>query len=611
VVQYCTECDKGGSKLSKEQGSESAVSGSQFIKKEEEMAEEKEAPKRVSRRQFVKGAAVGGAGVAAAGMLASCAPAPVPTTAPGETAAPCPTCLPAGECPPPVWLPEKWDDEADIVVVGYGGAGASAAIAGTDAGAEMLLIEVAPEEFIGGNTICSGGGWTHAYDKDKYLIYLRKLCRGATPDQYLADWAEVETQIIAWMEYLGIGYQQAIHDYGHFFTTEMAEVRPGVSAGAGVSKDSGIDQYRAMDADGNLVRGAGLFKLFADRVAERNVRVMYETRATELVQDGVTKEILGVKAEDKTGKEMYLKARKGVILACGGYENSPYLIDSNVTPGVRVYPAGTPYALGDGIYMSQKVGADIFHMAGIEWRGFGVKPIEGDNTFTINVQDFGSGIVVNSYGKRFYNEDKKLGHTKTYAALEFDGYPDDPTALSDYKGIPAFIIFDEAKRLEGTLVPKGYEWLWTMELYAWSEDNMKEIDSGVIKKADTIKELAEMSGIDPAALEETVNKWNGYCAAGEDLQFGRAPDIMLPIEVPPYYAIEVSPQFINTQGGPKHSNIDGRVLDRASNPIPRLYAAGECGSVYSLMYHGSGNVAEALIVGKIAAENAAADEPWA
>ena len=566
------------------------------------MAEEKEAPKKVSRREFVKGAAA----VASVGALASCAPAATPTTAP-EAA---PTCPPAGECPPPVWLPEKWDDEADIVIVGYGGAGASAAIAGTDAGAECLIIEAAPEKFRGGNTICSGGGWTHAYDKDKYFVYLQKLCRGATPDQYLADWAEVETQIIDYMDYLGIEYTLRIHDYGHFFVTSRTDT--GLQPLMGVSEDSGIDQYSALDADGNITRGAGLFKLFADRVAERDVRVMYETRGMGLIQDGETKEILGVRAVDNTGQDIYLKARKGVMLACGGYENSPSLIDSHCVPGVRVHPAGTPYALGDGVYMAQAVGADIFHMAGIEWRGLSVQPIEQeDSTYTINVQKLGSGVVVNKYGKRFYGEHNKLGHTRTYAATEFDGYPDDPAALSDYKGVPAFIVFDEAKRAAGTLIPKGYEYLWTMELYAWSEDNMQEVDSGLIKRADTIKELAEISGIDPAALEETVNKWNGYAVAGEDLEFGRPADNMAPIEVPPYYALEVKPQFINTQGGPKHSNIDGRVLDRDSNPIPRLYAAGECGSVYSLMYHGSGNVAEALIVGKIAAENAAADEPWA
>jgi len=595
--------------MSEEQGSESAVSRSQSVK-EEEMAEEKEAPRKVSRRQFVKGAAVGGAGVAAAGVLASCAPAATPTTAP-EAA---PTCPPATECAPcpTPWLPEKWDEEADVVIVGFGGAGANAAIAGYDAGAETLILEVAPEGREGGNTKCTGAGMTHAYDKGKYLVYLKKLCRGATPEEYLEDWAEVETGLLDWLDYLGIEYMQIRHDYGHFFTTTVGGV-PGVPE-SGISFDSGIDQYQSLRPDGTLVAAGELFLMFKDHVEERGIPVLYETRATELIQEPATEEILGVKAT-QAGKEIYVKARRGVILACGGYENNPELQDSHVYPGVRIYPAGNPYNLGDGVYMAQAVGADIFHMAGVEYYGYGVLPTEHDAAIPLSLTKLGNGIIVNKYGKRIYNEDKKLSHTRTFHALDFDGYPDDPSALNDYVGIPSYLIFDEAKRLAGPLRdptsghgPTG--WLEVHGLYWWSEDNMEEIESGLIKKADTIKELAENSGIDPAALEDTVNKWNGYCATGEDLQFGRAKDAMLPIEVPPYYAMEMTPCFLNTQGGPKHSNKDGKVLDREDKPIARLYAAGECGSVYSLMYHGSGNVAEAVMVGRLAGENAAALEPW-
>jgi len=332
--------------------------------------------------------------------------------------------------------------------------------------------------------------------------------------------------------------------------------------------------------------------------------------------------VFGVKATDKTGKEKYFKAKKGVLLACGGYENNPQLIDSHILPGVRVRPAGTPYNLGDGVYMAQEAGADIVHMAGCEWMGFGANPPGHDVAIKVELRKLGKGIVVNRFGKRYFNEDKKLDHTRTLVAIEFDGYPDDPTALSDYKGVPSFLIFDEAKRLAGPLAKSKLEpvtdmappvmgFLAVKGLYEWSADNSQEIENGMIKKADSIQELAEIAGIDPVALEETIKNWNDYCQAGEDAEFGRPPNTMGPIEGPPYYAMEIGPLFINTQGGPKHSNLDGKVLDRYDNPIPRLYAAGECGSVYSCMYHGSGNIAEALIVGKLAAETALQEEPWA
>ena len=123
--------------MSEEQGSEGTVSRNQSIK-EEEMAEEKEAPRKLSRKDFVKGAAA----VAGVGALASCAPAATP--APGQTAAPAPTCPPAGECAPcPVaGLPETWDMETDVLVVGSGHCGGlPCAIEAKNAGADVLVIE--------------------------------------------------------------------------------------------------------------------------------------------------------------------------------------------------------------------------------------------------------------------------------------------------------------------------------------------------------------------------------------------------------------------------------------------------------------------------------------
>jgi succinate dehydrogenase/fumarate reductase flavoprotein subunit len=548
---------------------------------------------RTSRRSFLK--ATGAVAVTGAGALAALRTpaAQAQTQGPG--------------------VPAKWDEEADVVIVGFGGAGASAAIAGHDAGAEMLILEVAPKQWRGGNTTCSGGGWVVPYDKTKYLTYLKKLCFGATKDEFLADWVETDAGVIDWMTKLGFKFKLRIHDYGHFFTTSEGNVggMEITGVGAGVSKDSGIDQYQLVDTNGRLVNGKGLFALFANEVEKRKIRALYETRATELVQNVETREILGVKAKDGSGKEIAIRARRGVILACGGFENNPELQDSHIIPGVRSYPAGTPYNRGDGVYMAQKVGADIFHMAGIEWVGYGFKPTESDVATWGTFTNLGSGIIVNKYGKRIYGESRNLTHTKTFPAIEFDGWPDDPTSLSDFKGVPSFLIFDEAKRLAGPLqLPGGMGYIPSHGVYTWSQDNLKEVNSGLIKKADTIEELATKVGIDPAALAETVKKFNGCASAGQDLEFGRDKKTMKPIEKPPYYGVQLVLAYINTQGGPKHSNKDGKVLDRENNVIPRLYAAGECGSVYSMMYHGSGNIPEALMVGKLAAENAAKEKPW-
>ena len=115
--------------------------------------EKGKANKTVTRRNFIT--TTGAMAVAGAGALAGLGASTVQAQPP---------------CPMP-GVPAKWDKETDVVIVGFGGAGASAAIAGHDAGAEMLILEVAPKQFRGGNTACAGGGWVHPYDKEKYFKY--------------------------------------------------------------------------------------------------------------------------------------------------------------------------------------------------------------------------------------------------------------------------------------------------------------------------------------------------------------------------------------------------------------------------------------------------------
>ena len=112
-------------------------------------------------------------------------------------------------------------------------------------------------------------------------------------------------------------------------------------------------------------------------------------------------------------------------------------------------------------------------------------------------------------------------------------------------------------------------------------------------------------------LVETVAAYNGSVYAGEDPDFGSDPEKMVKIETGPFYAIEVWPSLLNTQGGPRQNTLTGRVIAEDCAEIPRLYAAGELGSHFGLVYHGSGNTTEAVMCGKHAGEDAAALEPWA
>jgi predicted oxidoreductase len=147
-----------------------------------------------------------------------------------------------------------------------------------------------------------------------------------------------------------------------------------------------------------------------------------------------------------------------------------------------------------------------------------------------------------------------------------------------------------------------------VERYDWSADNGAELAKGWIKQAETITALAQTIGLSPAVLEETVTRWNAHCRAGADADFGRTK-MLSPIQEAPFYAVELSPSMLNTQGGPKR-NARAQIVRPDGSPIPRLYSAGELGSIYSYLYQGTGNIGECLSFGHIAGRNAAAEQPW-
>ena len=165
------------------------------------------------------------------------------------------------------------------------------------------------------------------------------------------------------------------------------------------------------------------------------------------------------------------------------------------------------------------------------------------------------------------------------------------------------------------------------EGYKWSKDNSKEIESGVIVKADTIEELAKKLGMpDPKVLVAQVERWNkDFKTEGIDTEYGRTVtadpkmkavfigrDVKAwsaPIEKAPFYAMKLVPVMYHTMGGPKKS-VKAEVVDPFGKPIPRLYVAGELGSTWGLTYQGACANADAIIFGKIAGENAAKLKAW-
>jgi succinate dehydrogenase/fumarate reductase flavoprotein subunit len=173
-----------------------------------------------------------------------------------------------------------------------------------------------------------------------------------------------------------------------------------------------------------------------------------------------------------------------------------------------------------------------------------------------------------------------------------------------------FLIFDHTLFSAGPLYDKhpSHGWTQIIERYAWSADNTAELKKGWIKTADNIAALAAVIGVAPAVLADTVSRWNRYCEGKHDPEFGRTL-MMEPIADRPFYAVELSPSMLNTQGGPRR-NEKGQIVRPDGTPIPRLYSAGELGSIYSYLYQGTGNIGECLAFGRISGRNAAAEIPW-
>jgi succinate dehydrogenase/fumarate reductase flavoprotein subunit len=173
-----------------------------------------------------------------------------------------------------------------------------------------------------------------------------------------------------------------------------------------------------------------------------------------------------------------------------------------------------------------------------------------------------------------------------------------------------FLICDHTLFSAGPLYDKhpSHGWTQIVERYDWSEDNSAELAKGWIKTADSLACLASAVGLDPAALANTVSGWNRSCEARHDPDFGRTL-MMAPIADGPFYAVELSPSMLNTQGGPRR-NEKGQIVRPDGTPIPRLYSAGELGSIYSYLYQGTGNIGECLAFGRISGRNAAAEPPW-
>ncbi len=502
--------------------------------------------------------------------------------------------------------------EFDVVVVGYGAAGAVAAIAACDAGARVLLVEKMADP--GGLSILSAGGIRIARDTDAAYAYLRHTCGGRTPDDVLRVLADGMVRVADDLRALARvnGAEVTVEDATGNYPF------PGTDA-LGYAEVARVPRFGAEgpEADGYLAArplrpGCLLFKVLADNVDRRMdegcLAVWLSTPAERLTRDA-SGAIAGVEVR-RDGARVAVSARRGVVLACGGFEaddamKKQFLVSSPVLTGS--YSGNT----GDGIRMAQAVGADLWHM----WHYHGpygmrhpdpaypyglyakLLPMWTPERSTAPLPPM-AWIVVDQAGRRYVDEYPP--YLSDTGVRQFDHY--DPQTHR-HPRLPSFLLFDEAGRKRypmGRTITNDRD-----HHYAWSADNLRETDNGILRRAESIEALAALIDVDEAVLVATVARWNADCAHGVDRDFGRRPETMLPLAEAPFYVAELYPIVINTQGGPVH-DARQRVLDPWGVPIAGLYAAGELGSVFGHVYMAGGNLAECFVGGAIAGREAAA-----
>ena len=511
----------------------------------------------------------------------------------------------------------RFDEEFDVIVVGYGFAGAASAIEASDRGARVLLIEKMPDP--GGISICAGGGIRIAADVDQAFAYLKATNAGKTPDDVLRRFAQGMVQLPDYVRDLVQTNGAKMVGVGH--TREGNYHFPGSDTFQFIDIDS-VPGFDATEAYPHAIvnrsrskssSGANLFKVLQDNVQRRPIEVRLATAARRLVTDD-SGTVIGVVAEMAGAGTRTIKARRAVILACGGFE-ADHAMQRQYWQDDQVLPAVGLGNTGDGIRMAQAVGADLWHM----WHyhgGYGFRHPDPSYPVGIRmkrlpdwvpgspVRDFKmSWILLSKTGERFMNECPPYMNDTAQRSLDVF----DPVTQS-FPYIPAYVLIDEEGRKMYPLASAVYNDRHAVR-YQWSQDNLKEVELGILRKADSVPELAAMLQVDPQVLQGSLDRWNAQCARQRDDDFGRPGITMSPIMTPPYYCGEVWPVVSNTQGGPVH-DARQRVLDPFGAPIPRLYEAGELGSIWGHLYLSGGNLAECLITGRIAGGEAAAAAPW-
>ena len=451
----------------------------------------------------------------------------------------------------------------------------AAAIEAHDAGAKVLILEKTP--ISGGSTAISGG-----------IVYAagtstqKKMNIEDSPDGMYKYWMAYHRDLLD-PKVLRVICDQTV-DLVEWLQRNSVEFPPELLYFSGVEEKFGAVTKPVKRGHCAKGRGKGLMDGLMKSVADRKIEILYNTPAERLYLSEKG-EIAGIQAKAKKGI-LNIKAKKAVILACGGFARNKAMVKSYFPDQLTAVPFTSIGHTGDGFLMAAKVGAPIVDTGTTELPpslpALEIVPAEKAVMFSSAYFLYKYPYVfVNEEGKRFCDESAYYQITS-------------PLICRQNK---AFVVFDNKVK---TQVGAGMG-------FGFSKDLEKEIADGILKKAATLEELGTALGVNPAALKASVEKFSADAQSGTDPDFKRAKGLGA-IENGPFYGGKLTVAVVESLGGLK-IDVDGRILDPYDVPIPRLYGAGAVTATLR-GYPGSGaSITRGLVMGRITGKKAAAEKP--